>query len=229
MPTKSERLFDLYCKLRGYASEPIATGPGQTPDRLIATPRGSVVAEIKELTANDDDLRQLRELQERRFTIGGGTPGARVFEKMRSAAPQLKAQAGRNIPYVLVLFDNIAGGGWRIGGKYLDSSMIDFGMYGLQTVLLARESPHPEARLVSVGSGRGGRRQMSEDERVYISAVQVMSESPGVDSEPFVITYHNCFAAIPLPRDIFRGQLDRHFAKPSHPAESPQLWDEVTA
>jgi hypothetical protein len=227
MPTKSEVLFDRYCELLQYGVETIPTEGVPTPDRLVTTPRGQVIAEIKELTPSANDLRQLKELQERGWTHHRGTPGARAYEKIRKAAPQLKARADRGLPCILVLYDNIADGGWRLGSVHLEASSIDFAMYGLQTVLLATESEDLNARFVAMGSGRGGRRQMSEDGRAYISAVQVLLESPGQESEPFTFTYHNYFAALPLPVDIFRGPRDRHFAKPAHPDESPQAWDEV--
>lgn len=227
MATKSERLYDDYCRLRGYPCDPVSAGSAKSPDRLVTTPAGGVVVEIKELTPNEDDERQLRELRERGSTHGGGTPGARVYEKIRAAAPQLKAKAKSGAPSILVLYNNIAAGEWRVGSHHLDGSAIDFGMYGLQTALLQR-SPD-EGRWVNVGPGRGERRQMSEDARIYISAVQVLWESPGEVSEPLVFTYHNYFAVVPLSAELFRGPLDRHFRKPAHPDGSPQIWEEVVA
>jgi hypothetical protein len=99
-------------------------------------------------------------------------------------------------------------------------------MYGLQAVYLAPETPDRGSRLMHVGNGRGGRRQMTEDSRVYISAVAVLNEEQG-SSQPFLYTYHNYFARIPLPIEVFRGPLDRHYRKPAHPDECPQAWEEV--
>jgi hypothetical protein len=67
---------------------------------------------------------------------------------------------------------------------------------------------------------------MTEKERVYISALAAMYEHPET-SQPFLCVYHNYFAEIPLPPEIFRGTNDRHFRKPVHPNTSPQEWEEV--
>lgn len=112
--TRSENLFDAYCRALGYAIEQIPTQPHRTADRLVKTPAGAVIVEIKELTPNDDDLRYMKELSEQGWSSRGGTPGNRVFEKIRSAAPQLKAYSNRSIPCVLVLYDNVRSKGWRI-------------------------------------------------------------------------------------------------------------------
>ena len=161
-------------------------------------------------------------------TSGGGRPGSRVFSIIKRAAPQLKHFSYQHLPGVLVLFDNIVIDGMRprAGCIHLQSSFIDFGMYGLQTVHLTTESPEPGSQL-SYGNGRGGRRQMTQDARDYISAVAVLYEHPET-YEPFLYIYHNYFARIPFPFDICRGPYDRHFRKPDHPDNCPQKWEEVT-
>ena len=230
MRTKSEALFDEYCRRRGYRSEPIEAGPdfGKTPDRLVTTESGRLVVEIKELTPNEQDLREARELQEQGWTSGGGVPGSRVFGHIKKAAPQLKRFADRSLPCVLVLFDNIVVEGLRprAGCIHLDPSFIDFGMYGLETVVLGQGSEAPTDRLVHIADGRGGRRQMTEDARAYISAVAVLREEPE-SAEPFLLTYHNYFGRVPLSATELRGPLDHHFRKPSHPDHCPQTWEEI--
>jgi len=232
MPTKSEALFDHYCNLRDYQSEPIEAGGGlgKTPDRVVSTPFGQLIAEIKELTPNDEDKRQIEELKQQGWTTGGGRPGARTFSVIKRAAPQLKRFADRGLPCVLVLFDNIVIDGMRprAGCIHLESSFIDFGMYGLQAVHLSPESPEPGSRLVQVADGRGGRRQMTDDARVYIGALAVLYEHPET-SEPLLYVYHNYFAEVPLSPQIFRGPHDRHFRKTRHPDESPQEWQDVAS
>jgi hypothetical protein len=189
-----------------------------------------VIVEIKELTPNDEDRRQVQELKQQGWTMGGGTPGARTFSVIKRAAPQLKSFANRGLPCVLVLFDNIVVDGMRPRAScvHLEPSFIDFGMYGLQAVRLRPESPEPGSRFVHIGDGRGGRRQMTEDDRVYVSALAVLGEHHN-SSEPFLCVYHNYFARLPLALEVFRGPHDRHFCKPAHPNELPQTWEEVAA
>lgn len=83
MSTTSEDLFDDYCVNRGSAVETLAAGPsfGKTADRLVTMPEGQVIVEIKELTPNPHDVRQLRELENTGWTSGGGTPGGRVVSQ----------------------------------------------------------------------------------------------------------------------------------------------------
>jgi hypothetical protein len=73
--------------------------------------------------------------------------------------------------------------------------------------------------------GRGGKRQMTKDERKYISAVAVLYKDN--DAAPYIVTYHNFFASEPLPFDVFAGTRDKHFVKPSHPNQTPQEWIEA--
>lgn len=230
MPTKSEILFDEYCRRRGYGSKPIEAGSqhGKTPDRLVITQFGKVVVEIKELSPNEEDVRQVRELREKSWTSGGGTPGARVCRHIKKAAPQLKRFAHCSMPCVVVFFDNIVIDGMRprVRCIHLDPAFIDFGMHGLGTVILAQETHERGNHLVHVADGRGGRRQMTETDRVYISAVAVLEEEPG-SGELFLSTYHNYFASLHLPDTMFRGPLDRHYRKPAHPDCSPQTWEKV--
>jgi len=226
MVTKSEALFDEYCRLRNYQNKRIEAGAnlGKTPDSLVSTPFGEVIVEIKELTPNDEDKRQVEELKQQKWTTGGGRPGARIFSIIKRAAPQLKRFAEKNVPCVLVLFDNIFIDGMRPRGRciHLESPFIDFGMYGLQTVDLTQEGD----KHVHIREGRGGHRQLTGDARVYISSLVVLNGKPE-SSEPFLYVYHNYFARIPLPQGIFRGPNDRHFRKPTHPNESPQAWEEI--
>ena len=140
--TTSEDLFDQYCADQGYAVEEIAAGStlGKTPDRMVSTPLRQVVVEIKELTRNEDDLRQIRELAEQKWTHGGGTSGARAFEMIRRAAPQLKRYAERNLPCVLVAFDNI-----RLNeplhSKHLDPSSLTSACTACRPSCSPRRSP----------------------------------------------------------------------------------------
>jgi hypothetical protein len=227
MSTRSEALFDVYCERLAYDSQPIPSGSelGRTPDRIVITPVGKLVVEIKELTPNEEDLRQIRELAERHWTTGGGTPGARAASQIKAAAPQLKSLSHLGLPSSLVLFDNIVVDGRRprAGCIHLEPSFIDFGMYGLQAVHLQLDPA--DGHVVSSTDGRGGRRQITQDIRRYVSAVAVLYEAP----EPHVYVYHNCFANIPLSLAALRGPLDRHFEKPTHPDASPQQWREVAA
>lgn len=211
----SERLFDQICRNRGYRVESIPCGTNRTADRRVTANNVSAVFEIKELTPSDDDVRQVRELQTQKWTSGGGTPGRRVRLEIQSGAPQLKEYRDLGIPTALVLYDNIVVNGDRPGARnvHLEAWQIDCGMYGLQTVRLEM----PSGRWL--GDGRGGKRQLTRDQRRYISAICVLYE----EFEALWV-YHNYFASVPFPVSLFNEPQDRHFAKAAHPDTSPQVW-----
>jgi hypothetical protein len=54
-PTKSEELFKKYCANQGYAVEKIPEESEKTPDFLVSTSQGQLIAEIKELCPNAED------------------------------------------------------------------------------------------------------------------------------------------------------------------------------
>jgi hypothetical protein len=226
MKTKSENLFDDYCEAMGYNYRKIPAGSkyGKTSDRDVQAGQDRVIVEIKELTPNPDDKRQAAELAERGWTIGGGKPGRRVQNEIIRAAPQLKQYQTLHVPLVLVLYDNIVIAGERphIPNKLLEPSFIDFAMYGLQTEVFARRTASDQYLLEHLGSGRGGKRQTTASERIYISAIAILYQHES--QTPFLFTYHNYFAEVPLPFRVFSGPNDRHFVKPAHPDQTPQEW-----
>lgn len=226
MPTKSETLFDDYCAARGYACEPIAESDEKTPDRDVRAGDVRLMVEVKELAPNDEDLRMIEELRTQRWTTRSDLPGRRASYLIKRASKQLGRYRELAAPCVLVAFDNRQVDGYRPSlVSPLEAGFIDYAMYGLHAVALAvpREGwAEPEV----IGERRGGRRQMTPAERTHISAVSVLYEHPD-DGKPYLWTFHNFFAAVPLPRSVFAGPHDRHFAKPNHPDRSPGGWIEL--
>jgi hypothetical protein len=141
----------------------------------------------------------------------------------------LKAFANRYLPCVLVLYDNIVVNGIRprAVSQLLEPSLLDFGMYGLQAVDLSNPGINEAGIDTSIiANVRDGKRQMTQDSRVYISAVSVLCEDQNGE-EPCLYSFHNWFAKIPLPLYLFRGPNDRHFVKPDHPDRCPQQWEKI--
>jgi hypothetical protein len=56
-PTKSEELFKKYCADQSYPIEKIPEGVDKTPDFLVTTPHGQIIAEVKETCPNDEDIK----------------------------------------------------------------------------------------------------------------------------------------------------------------------------
>ncbi len=231
MKTKSELLFEQYCTSVGYKWYPIpmGSGRGRTPDGYVQAGNYWIVVEIKELSPSDDDKRRATQLSKQGWTSGVTEPGKRVFKEIQRGAKQLKKYAHCGLPCVLVLYDNIVVDGIRprAVSQLLEPSLLDFGIYGLQTVILSVSCPNDRGDDVRViANGRGGKRQMTADSRAYISAVSVLCKDQD-GGEPYLHSYHNFFANAPLPRHLFRGPKDRHFTKPDYPNKCPQVWDKI--
>jgi hypothetical protein len=229
MITKSEQLFENYCQIHGYSATriPADLESIRTPDYKVEAFGHSFIIEVKELQPNEEDKRRIRELIEKHFTVGGGTPGKRVFEKIKNAAGQLSKHKDSGLPCVLLLYDNIVVDGTRLHYQnyLLDPCFIDYGIYGLHSVILSKPNSYPAENPRYVGEGRGDKRQLTENQRLYISAVSVLYENQK-SGEPFILTYHNFFAKVKLPFDIFSDPYDHHYIKPNHPNLAPQDWVE---
>ncbi|MFC2060193.1 hypothetical protein ACFLTZ_03750 [Chloroflexota bacterium] len=231
MKTKSELLFEKYCASIKYSCNPIpaASKYGKTPDYWVCCGNDKIVAEIKELSPNDDDRRRARELKNQRLTSGVVQPGKRVYDAITDSAKQLKKFAHCRLPCVLVIYDNTMVDDVRpkAVSQLQEPSILDFGMYGLQIgILPVPNSDYYDTDIRATANGRGGERRMTETMRWYISAVSVLCEDQN-GGEPYLLSYHNFFACIPLPQHLFRGPLDRHFIKPDHPDKCPQVWGEL--
>jgi hypothetical protein len=218
--THSERVLWNICKDCGYEIQTLPSREKinlRTADFRINHAGITMIAEVEEIRANQDDLRQIREMKEKHFTTGGGIIGARARHHIRDAADQLKAHASERVPLVVFLYNSIrkstGGGFWPMAN--LESYHIDAAMYGNMVVHVAL-TPGAACR----PDRNGGKRTLTATEKTYISAVAVISDN----DDRTVIFYHNCFAAVPLPKDFFVGPHFFHLEKPKEPFDSPCQW-----
>ena len=70
----------------------------------------------------------------------------------------------------------------------------------------------------------GGRRQLTEKERLYIGALGVMRRDPA--GEIHIDFYHNPFSNKPVWPSYFLDLADRHYIKSDHPNKAAWSWDE---
>jgi hypothetical protein len=219
--TKSEKLFEAICKRLHYEVTKIDTNSKeglQTPDFVVKTPNFSLIAEVKELTPNPDDQRQIREMKEQNATLGGSVIGARVRRAIRSASDQLERFEDRQIPLVIVLYDNVRTGDGRASYPmfYTEMHHIDAAMYGNLVVTVQFGGQEPR-----IPDRAGGGRTLTETEKNYISAVAVISDW---DDETLHI-YHNYFAKVPLSSSGFNDLKCIHFLKRGIPWSQPWKWE----
>ncbi len=218
--TRSEELFAAICDRHGYHVMKLPTRSDEqlkTADFSVETPFCRILAEVEELTPNEDDLRQIREMKETGMTSGGDTIGLRACRAIRHAAVQLRDHCDEQVPMVAVLYDNVRTSDGRVAYPmyYLEHYHIDVAMYGQRLVHVALKegiTPRPDRS--------GGGRTTTPDEKNYLSAVAVISDW---DDETFYV-YHNCFAAFPLPLEVFSDERCHHFNKGSEPHTEPWQW-----
>jgi hypothetical protein len=217
--TKSESLFKTYCTNHSYIVEKIREGTEKTPDFLVKTPFGEIIAEIKEVCPNDEDKKII--------SGSGGTLkkvlGKRVREKIKQATR--KKYSNPNIPRVIVLYDNIIVNGVRPTYPHYHFNPADmaFGMYGeLKTTLLYNKQA---GKIIGTRNELGKNQHLRSDRGREISAVCLLSNLLE-DGHPCLYTYHSIFALAPLSRQIFSGQTDKHFKNPSDGKTFETSWVE---
>ncbi len=212
--TTSEALFSEICTQHGYALINIPCSASQkTADFRIVTPYGEIIAEIKELSPNQEDKAQIQNLKRHGSFAVGGKVGGRARGMIKDGAKQLKSHIHENKPAVIVLYDNIQEDGISLQSQFGHLSMehIDAAMYGGWTVYLS-----------GAADSNGGERSLRCDKRCHVSAVLVM----GYCTPGSLIVYHNFFASRPLPLTAFAGEMSVHLMKENdpHQTRSPCKW-----
>lgn len=225
--TASERLFLAYCALRGYEAKRIGspTDGGRFADYELFVSGARIIAEIKELQPNPDDVRLAQATQENRIEVFHEHPGRRVRTHIEDAERQLRRYEEDKVPCLVVLYENIVVNGFRLHPPNwcLSSYQIDVGMYGLQTVNLRL---HSDGRTESLGDTRGGKRTLRHEHRDNVSAVAALCDY-APDHGLFLIIYHNYYAQTPLPKTLFAHPKDFQLRKPDHPEICPGAWEKA--
>ena len=101
--TRSEMLFEEFCKIKGIRCVRVPTSNLRTPDYEIFVPRRKVIVEIKELCPNKKELDAQRRVINHESVVLSTTPGQRVRGKISDAIPQIKIRSKGRFPGLLVL------------------------------------------------------------------------------------------------------------------------------
>jgi hypothetical protein len=221
--THSECLFQKICARHGYEATRLERQPHlarQSADFRVTSTGITFVVEVKELTPNRDDLRQIREMKDTGTTSGGSNIGARAREAIKEASAQLRLYKGHSLPLLIVLYDNVRTADGRVAYPmcYLEPHCIDAAMYGdlVVTVPIRPGTPRTADR-------SGGGRTMTDTTKTYISAVAVISDW---DDESILI-YHNRFAEKQFPLTVFNDSKCHHFEKRGTPFAEPWKWHAI--
>jgi hypothetical protein len=223
MDTLSENIFVDFCDHLGYRTEKIPTQSDdglKTPDFRVISGDRSLVAEVKEITPNEEDRKHIEAFQNDEIRVHSSKPGERARREIKSAAKQLREHSGRGYPLIVVLYENfeIEGPNPFYPMFYTMPYNIDFAMFGMIAVTVSLED---RSKRYPDKSGPG--KTTNEKEKKYISAVCVISNH---DDKTFFV-YHNPFAEVPLSTDWFSGEHCIHYKKPEPVYGSPQKWIKI--
>jgi hypothetical protein len=217
--TKSEELFKKYCRDQSYQTEKILEGAEKTPDFKVTTPQGQIIAEIKEVCPNDEDIKDASGNGGTRVKILGKRVGEKIKQGTRKKYPD------HEIPRVIVLYDNIVVSGIRpmYPNFFLSPADIAFGMYGeLTTTILYDKAA---GKILGTRNELGKNQHLRMERSQEASAVCLLTDIFD-ENTPFLYTYHSVFAAHPLSRQIFCGPNDKHFRNPVKGSTFETSWIE---
>lgn len=203
--TISEQLFERFCKVGNIPFTRLSPDGEKTPDYEVVLAGQRAVFEIKELTPNREDMKALRDMEQKHSTVwGSGKIGNRIRYKIDDAKRQLERLASGRCPGVLILYDARPG---IIRGIY--PYEIEVAMYGFETIDLDVSEKVGEP--VRFGKHRFGKgKKLRHDSHTYISAIGVLRErSP--EGTLHMDLYHNVFADNPLPIEHLVHRSDMSF------------------
>jgi hypothetical protein len=128
----SEHLFETWCFKNSWLYEIIPVETACTSDYRINISGITIYAEVKEILANDDEKKVIRQLDEGEMSdVYGEAPGKTIRKKVKDSYKQIKRFANlENCPGVLVLYNNSG----LPGLGRLDHYHVLTGMFGLQTI-----------------------------------------------------------------------------------------------
>jgi hypothetical protein len=219
--TTSEIFFEQFCTQHRVRWEPIATAVSQglkTPDYAIYPKETKVIAEVKEVKENAAERLQREKLAEvgwSTFGERGVKIGDRARDLITTAAKQLRRTAKGKHPALIVIYNPSF-----LLSHHTEPHAIKAAMHGFDQIVLGLAPIHTrrKPRLIERKSGPG--RKMGTQFNTTISAVAV------INSEGLTV-YHNVFAAIPLPVELFSGIAVKQFTLGEKQPGEFDTWQEV--
>ena len=218
MRTVSETLFEEYCVCRALIYERIDEGNDQTPDYRLEIGDVFLIVEVKQFEATNSEAAKLQALKEGELLILDVRPGARVRNKIGSAAPQLQKHAQGKHPAMIVLYNNRP---FMLGNPASDYE-VRIGMYGLETIVWNPGNRFEPPRVID--KRFGPMRKLTMEHNTTISAVAVLEKN---DNELSLTVYHNVHAAIPLPFGLLGRSGAKEFRLSERQPGNFQTWEEV--
>jgi hypothetical protein len=220
MSTRSEQLFESFCRVHGVACRRVSEATSPRPDYVLELEGQHVLAEVKQFDPNKEERAAIQRRAKGEHVALGGKPGARLRDAIGSANTQLRELlAGRSMSTILVVYNNTP------CSLHTQPYAVMTAMQGLDVVDL--EVPIDPSESPRFGDTRSGpERKMRVDANTSTSAVAVLTD---LDLNEFrLAVYHNRHAASPLEPRVMRFPGVVHLRLPQDASNSVEAqWQAV--
>lgn len=196
--TISETLFERFCTETGIQFtrlSPDSSVGRRTPDYEVYLQEPPVLVEVKQIDPNREDQALRRLLADTGEYSFSGVPGDRLRGRISKAGSQLRSRTKPDQPTLVVVYNNV-----DVLRGFTGPHAVMSAMYGLYQAVI-KTSRGLGARVLSVARRLGGGRSMTPEHNTTVSGLAVLFEGP---EGPYLVVYHNRFAARPLQPDILR-------------------------
>jgi hypothetical protein len=193
--TKSERLFEEFCKQTSIRFERIPECQHRTPDYRINVSGIEAICEVKEIGLSKEEMEAEAASERGEVASFGRTVGSKVRQQIDSGYDQIKQYAKDHCPGILVLWESH----WI--PRHLEHHQIRAAMYGFDSIVVAVPRV-PSTQLKVLDRKSGPKKRVSESQNRSLSAIAAIRKSNDGDVIECRI-YHNKFASIPLPPEAF--------------------------
>ena len=190
---RSEQLLETWCSQNGWLCERIPEESECTPDYRIKISGIKIYAEVKEIVANEEEKKVIRQLSETGRSDGyGEEPGRTIREKIKEGYGQIKRFTKlENCSGVLVLYNNSGMDGL---GRINHYNVLT-GMFGLQTVPVSIfKDPHVQP--IFGPDYFGPKKSVAPDRNRYLSGIMTLYEH--YEKGLLIFFYHNPHAIYPI-------------------------------
>lgn len=190
--TESETKFETHCAAHGLILQRIERESEKTPDYELTLGSSLIAVEVKELTPNDTDRANWKQLRESRSVAAYCNSADRLREKILKGCRQLRRRTRKSRPAILVVYDNHTFDG-------VDFTDIKNAMYGSETWRISESAAFTEIT-PRLGAGQ----MCTPIANTTLSAVALLAADD-------LICFHNVHAASPLDRAAVRSLCSRQF------------------
>lgn len=191
-------MLEAGCSQSGWFCERIPEESTRTPDYRITIYGTRLYAEVKEIIANEEERKIIRQLSESGCSDAyGEEPGKTIREKIKESYAQIKGLAKvQKCPGILVLYNNSG----MDGLGRISSYNVLTGMFGLQTVRVTIPRD-PSIDPIFGPDYFGPKKSVTRDRNRYLSGIMTLFEH--YERGLMMLFYHNPHAKYPInPRLI---------------------------